>query len=99
MLGLFVPWEQLQDLFERFGSDVEKFPEPRDACAFIWSKIQPELPLYLQRLAENFPYLRRNKEDADKDRKARQIEIADWEERALEYVEDQQLRTNAMRKI
>jgi hypothetical protein len=90
MLGLFIPWEQLQDLFERFGSDVEKFPEPRDACGFIWSKIQPELPLYLQRLAENFSYLRRSKEDADKDRKARQIEIADWEERALEYVEDQQ---------
>jgi hypothetical protein len=98
MLGLFVPWEQLQDLFERFGSDVEKFPEPRDACAFIWSKIQPELPL-LQRLAENFSYLRRSKEDADKDRKARQIEIADWEERALEYVEDQQFENQREKEI
>jgi hypothetical protein len=39
-------------------------------------------------LAENITYLLRSKEDAGKDRKARQIEIADWEERALDYVED-----------
>jgi hypothetical protein len=47
MLGLFVPWECLQSLFENFGSDVEKFPEPRDACVIIWSKVRSELPLYL----------------------------------------------------
>ncbi|KAN0079650.1 hypothetical protein V8E54_004864 [Elaphomyces granulatus] len=88
MLGLFVPWECLRDLFQKYGSDVNTFPEPRDACALIWSKVRPELPLYLQRLAENFSYLRRSKEDADKDRKARQIEIADWEQHALDYVED-----------
>ena len=90
MLGLLVPWERLQDLFEIYASDVDKFPEPRDACALIWSKVRPELPLYLQRLAENFTYLRRSKEEADKDRKARGIEIADWEERALDYPEDPQ---------
>ncbi|KAN0076366.1 hypothetical protein V8E54_006508 [Elaphomyces granulatus] len=64
MLGLFVPWECLQGLFE--------------------NKVRPELPSYLQRLAENSTYLRRSKEDADKDRKARQIEIADWEGRTTE---------------
>ena len=90
MLGLFVPWECLRGLFEKHSSDVDidKFPEPRDACALIWSKVRTDLPLYLQRLAEHFTYLRRSKDDADKDRKARKIEIADWEERALDYVED-----------
>jgi hypothetical protein len=63
MLGLFVSWECLQGLLEKYG--VNKSPEPRDACALIWSKVRPELPLYLQRLAENFSCLRRSKEDAD----------------------------------
>src|SRR5882762_6437548 len=65
MLGLFVSWECLQGLLEKYG--VNKFPEPRDACALIWSKVRPqaELPLYLQRLAENLSCLRRSKEDAD----------------------------------
>ncbi|KAN0071175.1 hypothetical protein V8E54_010606 [Elaphomyces granulatus] len=73
MLGLLVPWERLQNLFKNYASDVDKFPEPRDACALIW---------------KNFTYLRRSKEDANKDRKAHGIEIADWEERALDYPED-----------
>ncbi|KAN0076130.1 hypothetical protein V8E54_006272 [Elaphomyces granulatus] len=62
MLGLFVSWECLQGLLEKYG--VNKFPEPRDACALIWSKVRPELPLYLQRLAEKFSCLHRSKEDA-----------------------------------
>ncbi|KAN0070572.1 hypothetical protein V8E54_011441 [Elaphomyces granulatus] len=55
--------------------------EPRDACALIWGHIKPTLPLYQQRLAINVGYLRRTKEEADKDRQARQIEFDEWEER------------------
>lgn len=80
LLGLFVPWEQLTALFAEHASDVTVFKEPRDACVFIWSLIKPSLPPHVQRLAVNVGYLRRSKEEADKDRIAHQIEIDEWEE-------------------
>ena len=71
LLGLFVPWEQLTTLFTEHASDVTIFKEPRDACAFIWSLIEPSLPPHIQRLAVNVGYLRRSKEEADKASPAR----------------------------
>jgi PIF1-like helicase len=84
LLGLFVPWEQLTPLFAGNASDVTVVKEPRDACARIWGHIEPSLPPYLQRLAINVGYLRRTKEEADKDRLARQIEFDEWEERVFD---------------
>src|SRR6267378_144142 len=88
LLGLFVPWERLTPLFAEHASDVTIFKEPRDACALIWSLVEPTHPPHIQRLAVNVGYLRRSKEEADKDRIARQIEIDDWEERVFDNSDD-----------
>ena len=88
LVGLFVPWERLTALFAEHASDVTVFKEPRDACALIWSLIEPTLPPHLQRLAVNVGYLRRSKEEADKDRRDRQIEIDEWEERVFDDPDD-----------
>ena len=45
---------------------------------------KPTLPPHIQRLAVNVGYLRRSKEEADKDRIARHIEIEEWEERVFD---------------
>jgi PIF1-like helicase len=84
LLGLFVPWECLTALFSRHASDETIFKEARDACALIWNLLQPSLPLHIQRLTVNVGYLRRSKEEADKDRHARHIEIDEWEERVFD---------------
>ena len=88
LLGLFVPWERLTPLFAEHASDETVFKDPRDACASIWNHIEPTLPPHLQRLATNVGYLRRTKEEADKDRQARQIEFDEWEERAFDDPDD-----------
>jgi hypothetical protein len=66
------------------ASNETVFKEPRDACARIWDHIEPSLPPYLQRFATNVGYLRRTKEEADKDRQARQIEFDEWEGRVFD---------------
>jgi PIF1-like helicase len=88
LLGLFVPWERLTPLFAEHAYDETVFKDPRDACASIWYHIEPTLPPHLQRLATNVGYLRRTKEEADKDRQARQIEFDEWEERAFDDPDD-----------
>jgi hypothetical protein len=97
LLGLFVPWDKLPALFAEHAADTTRFKEPRDACTMIWESIHSILPLHIQRLAKNFRSLRRTKDEADKDRAARQLEIDEWEEIATEgcnfgerdYEEDQ----------
>ena len=66
------------------ASDETVLKKPRDACARIWDHIEPSLPPYLQRLATDVGYLRLTKEEADKDRQARQIEFDEWEERVFD---------------
>ena len=75
-------------LFTEHALDVTIFKEPRDACAFIWSLIKPSLSPHVQWLAANIGYLRRSKEEADKDRIARQIEIDKWEEQVFKDPDD-----------
>ena len=80
LLGLFYPWDKLTALFTEFATDTTRFPEPRDACSFIWNKLQSTLAPHLQRLANNVCSLRRSKEQAAKDRADRQLEMDEWEE-------------------
>jgi len=75
----------LTALFTEHASDVTIFKEPR---ALIWNLVESSLPAHIQRLAVNVGYLRRSKEEADKDRVARQIEIDDWEERVFDNSDD-----------
>ena len=86
LLGLSVLWERLTAT--EHASDVTIFKEPRDACALVWSLVEPSLSPHIQRLAVNVGHLRRSKEEADKDRIARQIEIDEWEERVFEDPDD-----------
>ena len=86
MISLKRSWVSLLTaLFTEHASNITIFKEPRDACALIWSLVESS---HIQRLAVNVGYLRRSKEEADKDRVARQIEIDDWEEGVFDNSDD-----------
>jgi hypothetical protein len=64
LLGLFVPWNQLPSLFQRYASGYEA---KRDACSQVWNIIEPSLSPHNRNFAQNFDLLRKSKEDAKLD--------------------------------
>jgi hypothetical protein len=59
LLGLFVPWNQLLDLFRQYAAGYEA---KRDACASIWSIVEPTISLHNRNFASNIELLRKSKE-------------------------------------
>jgi len=60
LLGLFVPWDQLPTLFRQHAAD---YGVKRDACANIWSIVEPTLSPHNRNFASNIELLRKSKED------------------------------------
>jgi hypothetical protein len=68
LLGLFVPWHELPPLFDQHAaaSSVK-----RDACAHIWSIVEPALPPHNRVFASNVELLRKSKEECQIDAELR----------------------------
>jgi hypothetical protein len=64
LLGLFVPWNQLPALSRKHVSD---YGTTRDACAKIWSIVEPSLAPHNRNFANNIELLRKSKEDSQID--------------------------------
>jgi hypothetical protein len=62
LLGLFVPWDQLVNLFRRYATQ-------RDTCLQVWMAVEPTLPFHIQAFARNIELLRKSKEDCQADAK------------------------------
>lgn len=95
LLGLFVPWQQLPGLFRRFADNHDKFPQPRDACSYIWENIRYQLPAHIQALARQVMYIRKGKEEAERDRKARGLEIQEYRDHNLDLLDSFELSDEA----
>ena len=61
LLGFFVPWDQLQYLFQQHASE---YSTKRDACFKIWNIVEPTLQPHIRDFAQNFELLRKSREDA-----------------------------------
>ena len=61
LLGFFVPWDQLQFLFQRHASE---YNTKRDACSKIWNMVEPTLQPHIRDFAQNFELLRKSRADA-----------------------------------
>src|SRR6266516_7352760 len=64
LLGLFVPWNQLPALFRQHAAEYDV---KRDACANIWSIVEPTLSPHNRNFASNIELLRKSKEDVQID--------------------------------
>jgi hypothetical protein len=56
LLGLFVPWDHLTNLFRRYATQ-------RDACVQVWAAVEPTLAFHNRAFARNVDLLRKSKED------------------------------------
>ena len=75
LLGLFYPWNRLQDLQSDHLESLRAAPYKN---TWLWNFVLSSLPPYLVQLSENVVLLRRSKEAADQDRKERGIEFDDY---------------------
>jgi hypothetical protein len=64
LLGLFVPWDRLPLLFQQHAAT---YTVKRDACAHIWSIVEPTLSPHNRDFANNIEMLRKSKEDCQID--------------------------------
>jgi hypothetical protein len=89
LLGLFYPWNRLQDLHSGHLESLRAAPYKN---TWLWNVVLPSLPPYLVQLSENVVLLRRSKEAADRDRKERGIEFDDYLEAVDQdvYTEDEE---------
>ncbi|OKO94694.1 ATP-dependent DNA helicase pfh1 [Penicillium subrubescens] len=62
LLGLFVPWTHLVNLFRRYATQ-------RDTCIQVWTAVEPTLPFHIRAFARNIELLRKSKEDCQADAK------------------------------
>ncbi|OKO97720.1 ATP-dependent DNA helicase PIF1 [Penicillium subrubescens] len=62
LLGLFVPWHQLIDLFRRYATTT-------DAYVPVWAAVEPTLAFHNRAFAINIELLRKSKEDCQADAK------------------------------
>lgn len=62
LLGLFVPWDHLTNLFRRYATK-------RDACVQVWAAVEPTLAYHSRGFARNIELLRKSKEDCQADAK------------------------------
>jgi hypothetical protein len=62
LLGLFVPWHHLTDLFRCYATK-------RDACLQVWTAVEPTLEFHNRGFARNIELLRKSKEDCQADAK------------------------------
>ncbi|KAI7970124.1 hypothetical protein EIK77_000334 [Talaromyces pinophilus] len=62
LLGLFVPWHHLTNLFRRHATQ-------RDACIQVWAAVEPTLAFHNRGFARNIELLRKSKEDCRADAK------------------------------
>ncbi|KAH9203041.1 hypothetical protein DL95DRAFT_399711, partial [Leptodontidium sp. 2 PMI_412] len=60
LLGLFVPWNQLETLFRQHAAG---YKTTRDACAKIWKIVERTLSPHNRNFASNIELLRKSKED------------------------------------
>lgn len=60
LLGLFVPWDHLVDIFRRYTTK-------RDTCARVWAAVEPTFPFHNRGFARNVGLLRKSKEDCQAD--------------------------------
>lgn len=60
LLGLFVPWGQLNNLFRPYTTRT-------DACVQVWGAVEPTLPFHCRAFAKNIELLRKSKEDCQAD--------------------------------
>ena len=75
-------------MFSEHASDETIFKDPRDACAFDLGPYRAHPSSLPTTIGYKFGNLRRTKEEADKDRQARQIEFDEWEERVFDDPDD-----------
>ena len=68
LLGLFVPWHRLPHLFSQHAAT---YSVKRDACAHIWSIVEPALSPHNRVFASNIELLRKSKEDCQIDAELR----------------------------
>ena len=89
LLGLFYPWNKLQDLQSGYLESLRDAPYKN---TWLWNFVLPSLPPYLVQLSENVVLLRRSKEAADQDRKERGIEFDDYLEAVDHgvYIDDEE---------
>jgi hypothetical protein len=64
LLGLFVPWQELAPHFQCYATAAAL---KRDACAQVWSSVEPILQPHNQNFARNVELLRKSKEDCRAD--------------------------------
>jgi hypothetical protein len=64
LLRLFVPWDRLPLLFQQHAATYDV---KRDACAHIWSIVEPKLSPHNRDFANNTEMLRKSKEDCQID--------------------------------
>jgi hypothetical protein len=64
LLGLFIPWNQLLSLFQRYAA---KYKTKRDTSTYIWKIVEPTLSLYNYNFARNIELLQKLKEDCQID--------------------------------
>jgi hypothetical protein len=62
LLGLFVPWDQLSNLFRPYCTKM-------DAYIQIWTAVEPTLAFHNRAFARNIELLRKSKEDCQADAK------------------------------
>jgi hypothetical protein len=62
LLGLFVPWHRLNNLFRPYTTRT-------DACVQAWAAVEPTLPFHNRAFARNIELLRKSKEDCQADAK------------------------------
>ncbi|KAI3286470.1 hypothetical protein DTO002I6_8141 [Penicillium roqueforti] len=62
LLGLFVPWAHLVNLFRRYATQ-------RDTWIQVWTAVEPTLPFHIRAFARNIELLRKSKEDCQVDAK------------------------------
>lgn len=91
LLGLFVPWDNLQSEFESISDNYDQTYPLEDAAEGVWARVYPQLPTYLRFHASNVRFLQKSKEAADEDRRLRNIEITEHEERAMYDVQETDL--------
>ena len=73
LLGLFVPWDRLPLLFQQHAATYDV---KRDACAHIWSIVEPTLSPQNRDFANNIEMLRKSKEDCQIDAALRRNDLS-----------------------
>ncbi|CAG7954145.1 unnamed protein product [Penicillium nalgiovense] len=84
-LGLFVPWENLRDIF---------LCEPHETDFFsrVWSSVKPTLAPHIQEFAANIELLRKSKEDCQVDARLRQTNHpAEVSDRHIDHIDSADL--------